>query len=162
MSVDLTQPRKAGRPSSREQKLREKLEKRKPMERTQALGAEVPEGFVARWFNDENGRIEAAVAAGWEFVMPSDKPGSVQLVNPETKEEFEKRKSKRVGRTKDGAALYAYLMVIEEEIFAADQQAKQKQNDEIMSAIERSAQSDEGEAPEGVKLKTADFQVQRG
>lgn len=101
------------------QRIAQKRKNRKPISgREQKLKMNVPDGFVGRWVNDVGGRPADFLAAGWEFVdsasgrpvehLPSD--GTVIR--------------ERVDKTNDNQPLYAYMMVIEEELYNQDQAAK--------------------------------------
>lgn len=158
--------KKVGRPTKREERIKHKLENAKPMERGSNLGLDSTkklDGMVYRWFNDKGGRIQRAQAAGWEFVTNAG-----ELVeNPETAEELEARKSKRVGTDESGNALQAYLMAVEEEVFDAMRAKSQSRNDQIMEQIENRPAVDGDVNPEhvykkGVQDGVADISVSKG
>lgn len=77
-------------------------------------------GFHRHWFNDEDGRIEDAKAAGYENVKEGDNP--VRRV---------------VGTAKAGGPLYGYLMEIPEEWWEEDMARNQEQVDRTEQAIGR-------------------------
>lgn len=83
------------------------------------------EGYRRRWINDKPGRLDAALAAGYEFaqdgVAGSTNPGS--------------RISRPVDVNEDGSPRSAYLMEIPEEFYREDFAAKQAALDETDAAI---------------------------
>lgn len=91
---------------------------------TQRLGGEHRPGYVARWFNDEGGRIAQALEAGYEFVYhkgaESTDPGNriSQIVSKET-------------------GMRAYMMEIREEWYNEDQAVKQKSINEVEAQFKR-------------------------
>lgn len=162
--VNTPETKKVGRPSKqeeRERKIKSKLDRIKPMERTRKLSLDKErrvDGMVYRWFNDHNGRVQSALAAGWEHVSNAG-----ELVeNPETADEIEKCLAKRVGSNGDGSPLFAYLMAVEEEIYDHTQALKQSSNDRIMEQIESRPSTEDGVNSDDVYLKTADISVSRG
>ncbi len=69
-SVEAFSRREASRPA-RGDKAREGTgrEKRKPLGvPVQRLQADVPTGMIGRWMNDNPGRIQRAIEAGYEFI----------------------------------------------------------------------------------------------
>ena len=105
--------------AQRKKRVREKRKQRTPIESTaKRLDAKAPPGFVGRYFNDAGSRIDAAKAAGWEFMVDAtgeltqnnDDPGTLIRI--------------RVDKNLTGEPLYAYFMVIEEELYAEDQKRK--------------------------------------
>lgn len=104
------------------QKLKLKRENRKPMTgRVQKLGFDIPKGYVGRWFNDQGPRINQAHAAGWEFISSSTKQIS------EHSDDLSTMVRVRVDKNLTGEPVFAYLMVIEEELYS-DDQAKKLEN----------------------------------
>lgn len=99
-------------------------EARKPFgSQQQKLAYPVREGFHRHWFNEEPGRIDKALEAGYSHV--EDKEG---------------RKVQRVvGVATSGSALMAYLMEIPEEWYKEDMGLQQKLIDEQADAIKRGA-----------------------
>jgi hypothetical protein len=153
--------KKVGRPTKREERIKAKLENVAPMERAKNLSLDQTkkvDGLVYRWFNDRDGRIQRAQAAGWEFVSNAGE----MVENPESADEMEKMVGKRVGTQKDGAPLMAYLMAVEEEVYDHLQGLKQAKSDQIMEQIESRPALEEGMNPDDVYLKTADISVERG
>lgn len=73
-------------------------------------------GLVPRWFNDVEGRIEAAQAAGYQFVHSDSSVGDRRVAEP-TKVGGPMAKSVGGGTT-------AYLMATKQEFYDEDQRAK--------------------------------------
>lgn len=112
-----------------EPSLKEKLEK---------------QGKVARWVNDEKGRVEKLQLMGYEFV-PSE---GEQIGDPDTfggNTDMGSRISKIVGSTKDGKPLRSYLMVQDKESYEEDQSLKEAENKKVDEAIRRGANPQTGE-----------------
>jgi hypothetical protein len=86
-------------------------------------GCPLNDGYHYRVFNDnwaaKPGNIEAAQAAGYEFVESNN----------------EKEKPKVVGTNENGTAIKGYLMRIPQEIYDEDQKVKQKVVDRIDEQI---------------------------
>jgi hypothetical protein len=82
------------------------------------LQAPARKGYRRYWFNDEPGRIQRALAAGYSFVK----------VNGRNTRNV-------VGRSKNGSAQVAYLMEIPEDWFLQDVRRQQAKVDEIDAAI---------------------------
>jgi hypothetical protein len=92
----------------------------------QRLGGEKRPGYVRRWINDQDGRVQRAETGGWTFV--------------EEKTDGAKRGQKhkrQVGTLPNGSPMQAYLMEIREEFYAEDQALKAKPLDEFEAAIRR-------------------------
>ncbi len=87
---------------------------------------EIP-GYHTHWVNDVAGRIQEAQRGGYTFVEPKE----VQA--PEDGSQVKRL----VGKNEDGSAMYAYLMKIENEFYAEDQQLIQSEVDRFDSAIKR-------------------------
>ena len=90
------------------------------------VNMEIP-GKHLHWVNDSGGRLEEAQMGGYTFVPPA----AVRL--PE-KESYVRR---LVGKDESGEALYAYLMMIDLELYEEDQKLLQTQVDRFDSAIRR-------------------------
>jgi len=90
--------------------------------RQQKLAKDPIKGFQQHWFNDNGkGRIEAAEAAGYEFVMGPDG----------------QKVKKLVGRGEDGKGMNAYLMKLPDEYAEEDRKAKEAENAKVDEAIRR-------------------------
>jgi hypothetical protein len=90
------------------------------------LSAPKRAGYVRRWINDMNGRIQAAERAGYAKVEEK----GVECV-------------RRVGTLEGGHPLNAHLMEIRQEFYDEDQRAKQARVDEVDAVIK-------GGKPQGV------------
>lgn len=90
-------------------------------------------GYVARWFNDQHGRIEAALAGGYEHIDPEYATSLGQSALHEGNTDLNKRVSKVV--TKQGEPVRAYLMWIKKRFFNEDQKAKEAVNRQVDDAI---------------------------
>ena len=143
---------------TRKQQLKLKRENRKPITgRVQKLGFDIPAGYVGRWFNDQGPRIQQALAAGYEFIDSKSK-------NVIASENYDNETvvRQRVDRKQSGEPLYAYLMVLEKELYDEDQAKK------LESVIETENQIVTGKHPkdkdkidgELVYVKSADLRGQ--
>lgn len=90
-------------------------------------------GYVARWFNDQHGRIEAAEAGGYEFVRPEEAPSLGHGAVHEGNSDLNGKVSKIV--SKSGEPIRAYLMKIKKRYYDQDQAEKEKRNRAIDDAI---------------------------
>ena len=102
-------------------------------------------GRVTRWFNDQNGRIEAAEAGGWTFVTPEEAKsvGAARLHQDNT--DLNSKVSKVVSRS--GDPIRAYLRSISKEWYDEDQEAKEDINrkvDQALRPADQGGQSIEG------------------
>ena len=97
-------------------------ETRKPFgSQIQKLAYPARDGYHRHWFNEEPGRIDAALQAGYTHV--EDKEG---------------RKVQRVvGVANSGGALNAFLMELPEEWYQEDMKRQQEAIDKMDSAIRR-------------------------
>lgn len=97
-------------------------------EQRMVLDANVPDGYVGRWFNGSKpGRIDEARLAGYAFVNKSGKVFSDVEV---TGNSLDSRVSKP-----GGGGVTLYLMVIRKELYEADQLAKRKLTRERTDAV---------------------------
>jgi len=92
-------------------------------------------GMVPRWFNDEGGRIERALGAGYSFVKPAHAGslGQGALHQDGKDPESGVRVSLIVNRA--DPVVRAYLMEIQKEYYEEDQKAKQAINDQVDEAL---------------------------
>lgn len=103
-------------------------------------------GRVPRWFNDKDGRVEAAINGGWVFATPEEAPsiGRAQLHQENT--DLNEKVSKVVSRG-EGMVIRAYLMHIAKEWYDEDQERKEDRNraiDRLLLPVEEGGQSIEG------------------
>jgi len=91
-------------------------------------------GFVYRWFNDQDDRIQRAQDAGYEFV----KKGETQVGDKEVgrgNTDINSRTSTVVGRTAQSQPIRAFLMRIPEPWYQEDQAKKEAGNRMVDEAI---------------------------
>lgn len=91
-------------------------------------------GFVPRWVNDVDGRVEQALAGGYVYVEPEEAKSVGQMALHEGNSDLNGRVSKIVSKG-GGQPIRAYLMKIKKEFYDEDQAAKQARNDEIEDAL---------------------------
>ena len=91
------------------------------------LNAEgIPEGFVGRWVNDLDNRIQRAEEAGYDFVS-KDLDVSVGDRTVESSDGVDSRISKIVGTDRvTGEPIRAYLMMQKKEWYEEDRAERQK------------------------------------
>lgn len=91
-------------------------------------------GYVRRWINDEDNRLELAQNAGYSFVM--DKPHVGESAESGDTNQGS-RTSMLVGTHENGSPMHAYLMEIKKDWYDEDQIEKLKPVDEIDNAIRK-------------------------
>ena len=91
-------------------------------------------GYHLHIFNDEPGRIQTALAGGWEFVHPDEVGGVGERVTSINTDLGDKVRY-LVGADEKGDGFYAYLLKIKQEWFEEDQAALQERNDLVDDAI---------------------------
>ena len=92
------------------------------------------EGFVTRWFNDQDGRLERAQEAGYVFVERKEVPRLGQGALHQDNSDINSKVSKIVSKG-DKKPLRAYLMKIKEEWYNEDQETKEGGNRKIDEAL---------------------------
>ncbi len=131
--------------------LRAKRAKRKPMSGRQLkMQATPPSGFSGRWFNDEGSRLQQAIDAGWLFTDKSTKGVLASSDDPGTRVRI-------LVNRKRSEPVYAYFMVIEQELYQEDQAAKAASVKETVKQIERKPPTQAGSEDDQVYVKTADL-----
>lgn len=93
------------------------------------------EGYVTRWFNDQDDRIQRALGAGYEFV-PRDEikqVGDKDVANGNT--DMNSTVSRVVGRTAENQPIRAFLMKIRKEWHQEDKAKKEETNRLVDEAI---------------------------
>jgi len=118
---------------------------------------EIP-GFHTHWLNDSRGRLQQALAAGYEFVTAEEAAvtSSDLAGDPiDTGSDLGSRISMPVGMDEYGRPLRAYLMKIREEWYKADQAAHHERVEAIHDSMERARMEVQGlaEDPKDRKLK---------
>jgi hypothetical protein len=95
----------------------------------------IPEGKQARWINDKPGRLDNALRGSYNFL---NKDGIVIGTGYEDEnKDMGSRVSRVVGKEDDGTPITAYLMVIDKDIYEADQAEKMKEIDKVDIAIRK-------------------------
>jgi len=100
-------------------------------------------GFVARWVNDQDGRIERAIAGAWDFVNPDE---ALSVGGGEIHQENSDLHGKvsKVVSMGTGPSIRAFLMKLPVKYYNEDQRAKEEQNaliDEALQAAEHGGQT---------------------
>ena len=97
----------------------------------------VPEGYVARWVNDTGNRIQEFLDAGYEFL---DKSSNI-TVGDETVDSsngVDSRISKKVDYDMiNNRPIEGYLMIQRQDWYDEDQEAKQREIDEIDQSMRK-------------------------
>lgn len=99
------------------------------------VGNQIP-GYHLYFFNDEPGRIQAALDAGWEFVSPEEvgyKSSNVTNRNVD----LGSRVSVLGGKNDQGIAIQQVLLKIKQEWWEEDQADIQQRNDKTDAAIRK-------------------------
>ena len=91
------------------------------------------EGLNFRWINDDEGRIEAAFQADYDFLTAD---GTEQIGDLGEATEKGRRMRKLVGTHKDGKPKYAYGMVIKQKYYEESQAKKEELNRKVDTAIQ--------------------------
>jgi len=113
------------------------------------------DGFVCRYFNDEEGRINRALDAGYEFVNPIEFRSFKQASNVAPNNDLGSRISVLVGFDDQGEPLRAYLMKLKSELYEEDQVRKQERLDEIDESIKFGRMGD----PQGSYVKEINYKA---
>jgi hypothetical protein len=105
---------------------------------------EYPErpGYHRHVFNDKPGRLERALRGGYQFVTKDQIPDFDVSPLLSQKEEVDSRVSWAVGQEDDGRAIRGYLMEIPEELYQADQRAREGKTIDVLKETLRQDQSD--------------------
>lgn len=123
---------------------------RNPFNGTKAkltVNKQIP-GYHLHIFNDEPGRIQTALAGGWEFVSPEEVGGVGERVTSVNTDLGDKVRY-LVGADEKGDGSYAYLLKIKEDWWQEDQQALQERNDLVDDAIRSGTNAKAGTSSEG-------------
>lgn len=99
-----------------------------------SVDAEFP-GFKCRWFNDQDGRLQRARDAGYEFVLKKEvgQVGDKDIANGNTN--LNSYVSKVVGRTRAEQPIVSYYMKIRESFYKEDQAKKEETNRLVDDAV---------------------------
>lgn len=117
------------------------------------LAVPAKEGYVRRWVNDSEGRLQQAQQGGYQYVEDE----SLQIGDQDV-DNVNRDLGARVSRVVDkSTGRKAYLMEIKEEFYREDQAAKMRTVDETDNAIKKGALKpiDKQYAPkDGIKIET--------
>lgn len=93
------------------------------------------DGFITRWFNDQDDRLQRAEDGGYQYVHRKEigQVGDKDISNGNT--DVNSRVSRVVGRQPTGAPIRAYLMKIRKDWYEADQDKKEEVNRRVDDAI---------------------------
>mgnify|MGYP003339546449 CR=1 FL=1 len=106
-------------------------------------------GWHLHIFNDNDGKVQIALEAGYEFVMRDEVGGSLSdRVVPANTDPGEKVRF-RVGNKEGGDGMFAYLMKIPTSAWEADQQLLQDRNNRTDAAIRAGENIKPGSSSEG-------------
>ena len=87
------------------------------------------------WFNEQDGRVERAVDAGYEFVKPEEVIGVGDREVHSGNTDLNSKVSRVVGRAEGNIPIRAYLMKLRLDWYKEDQAKKQEVNDLVDKAI---------------------------
>lgn len=92
-------------------------------------------GYFVRWFNDQDGRVQRAEGAGYEFIDRKDvkQVGDKDIANGNT--DMNSKVSRVVGRTAENQPIRAYLMKLRKEWHDADLVKKEETNKLVDDAV---------------------------
>ena len=90
-------------------------------------------GYVARWINDQDGRIQRAQGGGYVFVKPEEARSLGQGAVHQGSTSTDSRVSKVVSR--GDVVVTAFLMKIKEEYYAEDKATKEATNAKVDQAL---------------------------
>ncbi len=90
-------------------------------------------GWVPRWINDQDGRVQRAQAGGYEFVKPEEATsiGQFSVVKPKGLD----GKVSMIVSKGSATPITAYLMKIQKEFWVEDQDAKEEKNRRVDDAL---------------------------
>jgi hypothetical protein len=90
-------------------------------------------GYVTRWVNDQDGRVERALSGGYVFVDPSEALSIGQSEITQGNSDLGDKVSKIVSRGEP--IIRAYFMKIKQEYYDEDQATKEKVNARVDEAL---------------------------
>lgn len=90
-------------------------------------------GYVPRWINDQDGRVERALGGGYMFVDPDEVPSLGSGAIHEGNTDVGSKVSKVVSRGEP--IIRAFLMKISKEYYDEDQAAKEAVNSKVDEAL---------------------------
>ena len=92
------------------------------------------QGFTARWINDKDGRLQQALAGGYNYVTPKEAPSIGQHSLTKGSNSLDGKVSLTVSKG-DGNPITAYLMKIKTKYYKEDQIAKEQANIDFDNAL---------------------------
>jgi len=95
----------------------------------------LPDNMVARWINDDGQRLQEAMDAGYQFV--NDPEMRVGEGAQEGRDKMSGYVRTLVGEDRQNNPMYGYLMMIEKELYEADQKEKQHEINLIEKSLKR-------------------------
>ena len=107
--------------------------KRTPINRSKILDSKPRPGFVRRLVNEEPGRIQAFLDAGWTFCDKDQNTSDKRVQDGSSLDSADRRV---VNRGRDARANTAVLMEVPEEFYKEDFAEKQKENDRIEEMLD--------------------------
>lgn len=93
----------------------------------------IEQGYVPYWRNDQDGRVQEALANGYEFVKPDEIEETYLSIG--SKELTSDKVSRIVGYTEKGEPIRAYLMKIRQDWAQENQAYYQRRCDAIDRAV---------------------------
>jgi hypothetical protein len=120
-----------------------KIRKRIPVD-TPYNPLEYPQrpGYHRHIFNDKPGRLERALQAGYRFVTKEEIPDYIDRPDLRQKESVDSRVSWVVGQEDNGQPITGYLMELPEELYQADQAAREQRTIDTIKESMRLEQSE--------------------
>jgi len=91
--------------------------------------------FFSRWFNDQDGRVERAEDAGYQFVTPDEVVGVGQREVHSGNTDLGSKVSRVVGRMEGNIPVRAVLMKLPMSLHKQDQALKEERNKLVDKAI---------------------------
>ena len=96
---------------------------------------EKQKNFVARWFNDVDGRVARALDGGYEYVKPEEVVGVGDSEVHGGNTDLNSRVSRVVGRAEGNIPIRGFLMKIKKSWYDKDQKVKARKNALVDQAI---------------------------
>lgn len=107
--------------------------KRTPLNRQKVLAAEPRKGFVRRLVNENFGRVQAFLDAGWTLCHKNQNNSDNRVQDASSLDSADRRV---VNRGRDASTNTGVLMEIPEEFYKEDYAEKQKENDRIEEMLD--------------------------
>jgi len=121
----------------------------------------IPKGYRSRWVNDDPGRIARAEQGGYVHVVDPDAEVGEGAEN--LRDQTSAKVRQRVGVRKDGTPVMAYLMMIKDEFYKEDQDAKEAERRQMEDTMRRGkAGADEGHDTDERYFPGGGVQIEHG